>query len=281
VKTVSCQLIQRFQVHQRALWLTAPLKGKAARQGRPTMLYPLPDALKPKQLEDQLDKVLRSAVEREDRLPEILAQAPDFQPFFDSITGIATEQAPRLSELIAVMQDAAVHLVMLLKHEQAARRPVQASSRVMPVIATPGHGSLPSGHATMAALTSELLYLLLYKDGGRREQRALHLDRLARRIAFNRVVAGVHFPADSKAGYALGTLLARTFASMAGALPEPSRPALPQDVGGADLDLPEIPKDGAPERPEFVPDHSYQVAEAPIFKLLWEETRRELEKLRV
>lgn len=280
VKTIACQVIQRFQVHDRALWLTAPLVGAKGAQAQAVMLYPLPPKLTPKQLEDQIDKVLRAASEREDRLPEILAQAPDFQPFFESITGIGLDRAPRLSELIAVMQGAAVHLVMLLKHEQGAKRPVEASSRVMPVIATPGHGSLPSGHGTMAALTSELLFLLLYRGRSGHEQRAIHLDRLARRIAFNRVVSGVHFPADSKAGYALGTLLARVFAALAGHLAPPAA-VTPEEVAGLHLDLPELPEGGALDRPALTSSDVYEVPEAPTLTLLWRETLNELAKLRV
>lgn len=281
VKTVSCELIQRFQVHERQLWLVPPFwsKGKAS---KPVALYGLPPPLNAAELQSQVDKVLRAASEREDRMAEVLAQAPDFQAFFDSITGLPMERTPRLAELLAVMQDTGVHLVMLLKHAQAARRPVESSSRVMPMIATPGHGALPSGHATMAALTSELLYRLLYAQQPKlHQQRAEHLDRLARRIAFNRVVAGVHFPADSKAGYALGTLLARVFAALAGQLPAPPAPVDAEDIGGAVRDLPEVPPAGGPGRPALVTTTAYKVDPAPTLQLLWREAAAELKRVRV
>ena len=56
-------------------------------------------------------------------------------------------------------------------------------------------------------LTALLLSELLYPAG---DARRSALDRLARRIAFNRVVAGVHFPIDSAAGSALAHQLAAT-----------------------------------------------------------------------
>ena len=229
--------------------------------------------------QDQTDKVIRAAIEREDRLPEILTQATDFWPFYESVTGIHLERAPRLAELMAVVQDTGVHLVMLLKDVLAAKRPVERSSRVMPVIATPGHGSFPSGHATLAALTSELLHILMYQGRGN-EQRSMHLDRLARRIAFNRVVAGVHVPVDSQAGYALGTLLARLFAAMAGERPLPQLPA-PEDIAGGSFDLPELPDGGQLGRPAPAGKPGYTVAASSDWSLLWDSTVVELNALRV
>jgi hypothetical protein len=154
---------------------------------------------------DQIDKVLRAAVEREDRLPEILTQAQDLGAYFDAVSGVDRLQAPRLAELLQAASDATSHVLMALKHAAAVWRPHQRNSAIQPVIPTPGHGSLPSGHATIAALLAGLYVQLLPQASPQlREQ----LDRLARRIAFNRVVAGVHFPIDSEVGYALGAQIA-------------------------------------------------------------------------
>src|SRR5262245_38579183 len=95
------------------------------------------------------------------------------------------------------------------------------------MIATPAHGSLPSGHATEAFITSLVLYRLLasapppppppppplphphpvYSTPAACEQ----LLRLASRVAINRTVAGVHFPVDSIAGCMLGLTLGEYF----------------------------------------------------------------------
>lgn len=163
---------------------------------------------------DQIGKVQRAAIEREDRLPEILSQSDDLWSFFRVVLGINSSASPLLEEVLSVAWQWATPLVMSLKNEVAAFRPVQIAPSVLPVIPTPAHGSLPSGHATMAVLTAEILAQLLFK-GDPAHARVKQLDRLARRIAFNRVVAGVHFPVDSAVGYGLGLQLAGHFVGWA------------------------------------------------------------------
>lgn len=227
------------------------------------------------QRSNQIDKVLRAAVEREDRLPEILSQRASLWPFFEAVTGIGLDAMPRLAELLAVADSVAGHLTMVLKNQIAADRPAQVSSRVMPVISTPGHGSLPSGHATMAALLSELLVLLMF-GGHDTNPRAGMLDRLARRIAFNRVVAGVHFPIDSRVGYCLGTQIARTLAALAGDRPPPAELGHREVFGS-----PEHPIDELPELGERLPSSAggERVGGAEDWGRLWAEARAEIEQL--
>ena len=276
VKAVAADLLGRFQVHGQTLWL---VDAKAVRgtslSVQPERVFSIDGALAAVDMDEQLDKVIRAAIEREDRMPEILAQAAEIWPFYESLTGVNLSRAPSALELMAVAHDCAVHIVMLLKHNLAQPRPVQRSSLVMPVIATPGHGALPSGHATMAALTSELMHLLMVKDG-QHAMRSAQLDRLARRIAFNRVVAGVHFPVDSQVGYALGTLLARLMAAMANAERTP-KALQPGDILKARYELKELStKDGsgrtAPGRGK------YRVTASTLLKPLWQQARFELEQ---
>jgi hypothetical protein len=275
---VSCELMGRVQTHGRSVWLCEPPGGTS--HPAPALLWALPDTFDDVDWPEQVDAVLRAAVEREDRLPEILSQASSLWAFYQSITGVALDQAPALGELILAAEDWALKLLMLLKHSVAALRPVQVSSLVLPVIATPGHGSLPSGHATIAAMNAELVRLLMY--GPADKARAAALDRLARRIAFNRVVAGVHFPIDSQAGYSLGQLLARTLAALAGEDVE-LRARLPQDVIRLHHRLQEVlPGDDAVEEPE--PPSSQRLAppgEARALRALWGEAKVQLARLRV
>lgn len=275
VKAVACDLLGRFQVLGRALWVLEPKLSLPKPSVQATRVYSLDKPVPPPGInrDAQVDKVLRAATEREDRLPEILSQAANFWSFYESVTGVSLAQAPTFAELLAVGDDWALHLLMSLKHACAVRRPVQESSLVMPVIATPGHGALPSGHATMAAFTSELLHQLLYR---RDAQRTAQLDRLARRIAFNRVVAGVHYPMDGQAGYALGTLLARLFASLAGATRRTPRPLDTQDILVPPFELreddprPPVPKPGA-----------YALSPVLTLQALWRQAQAELDELRV
>jgi hypothetical protein len=74
------------------------------------------------------------------------------------------------------------------------------------MIPTPGHGALPSGHATEAfAVARVLLALAGGRFGGQLDEM---LMRQAARIAINRTIAGVHFPVDSAAGQMLGLSIA-------------------------------------------------------------------------
>jgi hypothetical protein len=93
---------------------------------------------------------------------------------------------------------------MRFKHALACARPADYSPNVQPIVPTPLHGSLPSGHATEAFMVAHLLEQLLPQGGKCRDQ----LQRLATRTSINRTVAGVHFPVDSLAGQLLGQTLA-------------------------------------------------------------------------
>src|SRR5262249_9504289 len=79
-----------------------------------------------------------------------------------------------------------------------------------PMIASPLHASLPSGHATENFLCARLLIELLKDTKGNGTLDDLwtkQLMRLAARIAINRTIAGLHFPVDSAAGALLGLTL--------------------------------------------------------------------------
>ena len=248
----------RVQTHQMVLTLNSSVSLDLSAAAK------LSDAF----FEVQIDKVQRAAVEREDRLPEILAQSGDFRVFFHVLLGPDVAASPRLNELLAVAWQWATPLVMALKNEIAALRPVQRAASVMPVIPTPAHGALPSGHATMAALTAEVLSQLLF-GGDQKHPRVQQLDRLARRIAFNRVVAGVHFPVDSAAGYALGLRLAGHFVGWAnnhGAYPpfklDPAKHFELTETGARPPLLP-VPKSGG---------------QSASLTLLWDAAQREAQR---
>lgn len=294
VAAVVCELLGRVQVHGRALWLMNPPAAKRAKTGKPSpgaspgaslsavMLFKLPSSLKHVDMPDQIDAVLRAAVEREDRMPEILSQANDFWPFFESVTGVQLAQAPAFGELLRASHEWVLSLLMLLKHNVAAHRPVQRSTLIMPLIATPGHGSLPSGHATVAAFTAEMLRLLMYREGP--DARAHALDRLARRIAFNRVVAGVHFPVDSQAGYALGRQLARTLSALAGNRADCPRALGPDDVIRGKFRLQELApgETGSEEEAEAPAGQRLAAPQvAPALQALWAQAAADLARLRV
>jgi hypothetical protein len=72
-------------------------------------------------------------------------------------------------------------------------RPSFVCPGLLPAFGPPAHASFPSGHSLQSWLMSLFLAEVLpdYKN---------ELDWLARRVAFNRERAGVHYPSDTAAG---------------------------------------------------------------------------------
>ncbi|MGH1481713.1 MAG: phosphatase PAP2 family protein [Geminicoccales bacterium] len=114
----------------------------------------------------------------------------------------------------------AYFVVMQIKAGLACRRPHEYSPQIQPLIPSPLHATLPSGHATESAIAAYVLSALLRQvvvettSGGTRpapqfanDGWVTQLMRLASRIAVNRTIAGVHFPVDSIAGSLLGLTL--------------------------------------------------------------------------
>jgi hypothetical protein len=106
------------------------------------------------------------------------------------------------------------------------RRPNEYSPQVQPMIQTPVHGSLPSGHSTEAHAVARVLAKLVElipistSTPPLPPATAVHqlrklLMRQAARIAINRTVAGVHYPVDSLAGQMLGLAVGQYFIARA------------------------------------------------------------------
>lgn len=165
----------------------------------------------------QLSLVLSWADLREERASEILAQVDNQFAFLAAVLHMHPSQMRRTYELLAMAIQFAVSVEMRVKHELGCWRPAEYSPQVQPMITTPGHGALPSGHATQAYMAAYVLQRLLTITPG--SPTDVQLQRQAARIATNRVIAGVHFPADNLAGRLLGQALGEYFAARAGAKP--------------------------------------------------------------
>jgi len=149
---------------------------------------------------------------REDRATEILAQREPQVAFWSSILHMRPDRTKWTLELLDAALRLAVMVEMRLKHELACRRPIDYSPQVQPMILTPGHGSLPSGHATEGHMVAYVLWRLLRSVEPAKDVLWLEqLMRQAARIAINRTVAGLHFPVDSSAGQVLGLTLGDYF----------------------------------------------------------------------
>ena len=154
----------------------------------------------------QLDLVTNYADLRPDRAPEILEQRGFPSAFFRSVIALEPTRTRHTNELILLCQMLAAKVAMRVKHSLACRRPDAYSPQIQPMIATPGHGALPSAHATEAFIVARVLHRLAASGAKRAPVRDM-LYRQAARIAVNRTVAGVHFPADSIAGAMMGLVL--------------------------------------------------------------------------
>jgi hypothetical protein len=269
------ELLGRVQVVGRELHLVSAVGGSSASATLKTQRL-LAIEPSPKDFGEQIDRVLRAAVEREERLPEILSQMADFRRFYYAFTPLNQLPARRVDELLSVAWAWATHVIMMLKDHIAERRPVERSALVVPVIATPAHGSLPSGHATIAMMTACLLPDLLAWPSD--DARRLLLLRLAGRIAFNRVVAGVHYPIDSHVGRHLGWVLANTFRALAGDTTSVNPDhviALKADDDWREDEM-ELPQSAAKRRSSPV-----ATAASPSLALMWNAARQELHQLQL
>jgi membrane-associated phospholipid phosphatase len=184
-------------------------------QGGASLLLAKLTAPLPAVFERQLCMVLRWAELREERLAEVLSQIENQTAMVSSVAYLHPTRTPRTLELLAVALQFAVSVEMRFKHELACWRPVEYSPQVQPMITTPGHGSLPSGHATQAYIVAEVLAALLNVGSNPTHPVTVQLQRQAARIATNRVIAGVHFPVDNIAGRMLGVKLGQFFVACA------------------------------------------------------------------
>jgi hypothetical protein len=108
-----------------------------------TMRRPSPDVFK-----EQVRLVDAWAELREERASEILSQLTPQFAYWNAVASLSLERRPKTLELMWLALAFASFVEMRFKHALACPRPAQYSPHLQPIIATPLHGSLPSGHAT-------------------------------------------------------------------------------------------------------------------------------------
>jgi len=177
----------------------------------------------------QIAAVLSHAALRSERSAEILTQIDGQGPFWAALLPARLALLPFLQEVLTAVLQVTVVIEMRFKHLFACPRPLDWSPQVQPMITTPGHGTYPMGHATQVFAAAHVLKVLLRDAVAPSALSAdwlLQVDRLAWRVAENRVVAGVHFPVDLWGGVKLGVALGRHAAAR---LRGQATPALPED----------------------------------------------------
>jgi len=182
----------------------------------PTASYhPLMTMVRPTEAQfvDQTDIIANYVDLRRDRALEIEAQLFIPSAFFGSIAFLDPGRTPHTFEMIVQALELATFAAQRFKYALAVRRPIEYSAQIQPIIETPQHGALPSGHATEAHCFAMVMTRLLEAAGNvyATEQWRQQFFRLAARIAINRTVAGVHFPVDSVAGASMGMALGEYF----------------------------------------------------------------------
>lgn len=145
--------------------------------------------------------------ERADALGEIVAQHNGFIEYFHAMLCITERSHPWTCRLLHAASLIAGYACMHWKKHYSIARPSQIYPALMPPVPVPGHPSYPSGHATQAHLMALSVEALLKDaaDGGQQPETVA--TRLARRIARNREIAGLHYGSDSFAGEQLATKL--------------------------------------------------------------------------
>ncbi len=116
-------------------------------------------------------------------------------------SGVAAARLPRTVALFRQLTIDEFAVLDPAKREFARPRPFTVDPRLHPVIARPHSLSYPSGHATWAYTTALVLADMVP------ERRQQLLER-AGEYAYDRIVAGVHYPSDVDAGRLAGTALA-------------------------------------------------------------------------
>jgi membrane-associated phospholipid phosphatase len=134
-------------------------------------------------------------------------------PFWASMLHLHPNRHRYTFELMGAALRFTMMVVMRFKHALACPRPSEYSPNIQPMILVPGYSCLPSGHATEGTMAKRVLLALTGQADGSPLQ--LQIDALTRRIAEHRVVAGLHFPIDGEAGFALGNALAGYFLALA------------------------------------------------------------------
>jgi hypothetical protein len=230
---------------------------------------------------NQLKKVLSWADLREERAAEIVEQIDPQFAFWGSVVYLHPSRTPRTLELMNMALLLAVNVEMQFKHALACWRPIEYSAQVQPLITTPGHGTLPSGHSTQAYIVAKVLQSLLGLPDA--HPISIQLQRQSARIATNRVVAGVHFPVDSMAGRLLGDTLGEYFVARCktGAQWTPRFFDGAVMTGNEDLMPPTQPLDG-PHAPDFYKPFGTKAyaSKSDVLKYMWDKALTEWEDVR-
>jgi hypothetical protein len=142
--------------------------------------------------------VTLAETERADALGEIVDQSDAFGDAFLTLLAGTTPAYRATAGLITAAIMVAGLAAQHFKQLSQRRRPSQVCPALRPPIPVPGHAAYPSGHATQAFLVAACLETAL--TGTRAAGAIPAAHALAKRIARNREIAGVHYASDTEGG---------------------------------------------------------------------------------
>jgi acid phosphatase (class A) len=135
---------------------------------------------------------------RAGRMAEIVTQSASF---VDCWTGLLFADGGRRPHTATLIHAGIVIGTLVGMHWKAQfkrARPAQVMPLLLPPIPTPPHPSYPSGHSLQSHLIKHLV-LEAMPTAALREAMGPMLSAMARRLAENREVAGLHYRSDSEA----------------------------------------------------------------------------------
>lgn len=161
-------------------------------------------------LESALRDIVDAAGEREDRFAEVLHQrdAEGCITYWMGMLNIQPGKHPNTYLLIRVARKLGEMIVMCLKAHFNVPRPSQLCPALVPMFDPPQTAAYPAGHALQSYLISYFLRRVMPNMpqsskppiwGGTLPHEGLFA--LARRVADNRVIGGVHYDIDNEAGF--------------------------------------------------------------------------------
>ena len=156
---------------------------------------------------DSIDELLTLAVtERPEAMGEILNQNQNQQLCFLQLLMMNRNSHPATYFAIKVMARIGEAVMIHFKRHFNRARPSQVCPTLFPPVPVPGHASYPAGHAVIANLTAACLKDIVKGPANAPSRSSFDeaLDLLAHNIGLNRVIAGLHYRSDIKAGAKAG-----------------------------------------------------------------------------
>lgn len=115
---------------------------------------------------------------------------------------LSSGRCPKTNENLRTIEKAAAKISNDAKAYWKRQRPYQRDPDIKIVVGHPGDNSYPSGHSF-----AQTLWAVVYSEAF--PEHAEAFDALARRTQWARVMAGVHYPTDTAAGYTLARTVGR------------------------------------------------------------------------